>query len=221
MKPFKAVLFDLDGTLLDTLMDLALSMNRVLEKNGMPTHDVDRYRYFVGNGANILVKRAVPEKKKKETRLLERLYKEFLTDYAHNWDNNTRLYKGVDKMLDGLVERGLRLAVLSNKPHDFTRLCIKRYLSKWPFDIVLGDRPGIPRKPDPAGALEIAKTLDIATDSFLYLGDTSIDMITASKAGMFPVGVLWGFRDRAELEESGAKTVISQPEQILQLFSQT
>ncbi len=212
MGRYKAVLFDLDGTLLDTLKDLALSMNRVLERNGMPTHPEDSYRYFVGDGASTLVRRAVPEGVRNDAKLLESLHKDFLKDYAQNWDKNTKLYEGIDKLLDYLVEKGLRLSVLSNKPHDFTKLCVERYLGNWPFDLVFGDRPGVPRKPDPTGALEIAKILGFPPDAFLYLGDTSIDMLTASSAGMFPVGVLWGFRDRKELEEAGAKAIISKPQ---------
>jgi len=218
MKPFKAVLFDLDGTLLDTLKDLALSMNRVLKKNGFPTHSEEKYRYFVGNGASVLVRRAVPDSIRSDKNVLDRVHKEFLKDYAQNWDKNTRPYPGIDQMLDELSKRGLRLAILSNKPHDFTRLCVKRFLGRWHFDMVLGDRPGVPRKPDPSGAIEIANSLNISQDSFLYLGDTSIDMTTATRAEMFPVGVLWGFRDRKELEDSGAKAVISTPCQLLKIL---
>ncbi len=218
MKSFKAVLFDLDGTLLDTLKDLALSMNRVLEKNGFPTHPEKKYRYFVGEGASMLVRRAVPDGIRSDKKALARLHQEFLEDYAQNWDKNTRLYPGIDQMLDELSRKGLKLAILSNKPHDFTKLCVERFLDSWHFDMVLGDRPGVPRKPDPAGALEVADFFNIPRDSFLYLGDTSIDMTTATRAGMFPVGVLWGFRDRQELEDSGARAIISVPLQLLEIF---
>jgi len=218
MGDFKAVVFDLDGTLLDTLKDLAQSMNRVLEKNGLPTHPEDRYKYFVGDGASKLVWRAVPEELRNKQDVLKRLHEEFLKDYAENWDVNTRLYPGISDMLDQLSAKDLKLAVLSNKPHEFTKLCVERFLDKWNFDLVLGDRPGIPRKPDPAGALEIAETFGVAPKSCLYLGDTSIDMTTATRAGMFPVGVLWGFRDRQELEDSGARAIVAKPQEVLELL---
>ena len=218
MAKFKAVIFDLDGTLLDTLKDLAQSMNRVLDRNGLPLHPEDRYRYFVGDGASTLVRRAVPEEVRKDEEALERLHKQFLQDYAKHWDSNTRLYPGISGMLDQLSSKDLKLAVLSNKPHEFTKLCVDRFLDKWNFDLVLGDRPGIPRKPDPASAIEIAETFGVAPKSCLYLGDTSIDMTTATRARMFPVGVLWGFRDRQELEDSGAKAIVAKPQEVLELL---
>ncbi len=218
MAKFKAVVFDLDGTLLDTLRDLALSMNRVLERNGLPVHPEDRYRYFVGDGASTLVRRAVPEDVRNDEEALKRLHRQFLQDYAEHWDSNTRLYPGIEEMLDALESKDLRLAVLSNKPHEFTQLCVKRFLGSWNFDMVLGDRPGVPRKPDPAGAMEIANAFGVVPESCLYLGDTSIDMTTATRAGMFPVGVLWGFRDRQELEESGARAIVAKPQEVLEFI---
>ena len=121
-------------------------------------------------------------------------------------------------MLDALIARKLKLAVLSNKPHEYTKQCVAALLPKWNFDIVLGQRNWVPRKPDPAGALEVANHLNISPSKFLYLGDTSIDMKTSVTAGMFPVGVLWGFRTAEELKESGARALISHPLEILNLL---
>ncbi len=122
-------------------------------------------------------------------------------------------------MLDALVTHGLRLAILSNKPHEYTKLCVSGLLPNWTFDVVCGQQEPIPRKPDPAGALKIAEELKIPPSGFLYLGDTAIDMKTAIAAGMFPVGVLWGFRPAEELQQSGAKVLIKRPMDIMNLLN--
>ena len=211
---FEAVVFDLDGTLLDTLRDLAASMNRVLAKRHLPTHPEESYKYFVGDGAATLVLRAVPKEIRADKALLNQILTEFLEDYKENWDKNTRVYDGVDEMLDLVSKKGLKMAVLSNKPHEFTRLCVERYLGKWRFHEILGERKGIAKKPDPTGALKIAGSLSVDPAKVLYLGDTSIDMKTARSAGMFPAGVLWGFRDKKELEAAGAKAFLAKPSHI-------
>lgn len=207
---FDAVLFDLDGTLLDTLEDIADAANRVLERHHHPTHSIDAYRYFVGEGARTLVERTLPEDARGEE-TVDRLYAEFRGEYARNWNAKTTPYNGVPGMLDGLVERGLKIAVLSNKPDDFTRKCVEELLGDWTFDVVLGHHDGIPPKPDPTGALRVAAALGVPPERVLYAGDSAIDMRTATAAGMFPVGVLWGFRTREELETSGARAVIEAP----------
>lgn len=217
---FQGAVFDLDGTLLNTLEDLARSMNRVLEGHGLATHPMDDYRYFVGDGARTLVKRAVPEHMRQDEKALALCLKEFLEDYAANWDANTSPYPDIPQMLEGLARMNIKLAVLSNKPHNFTRLCVKRYLGQWKFQAVLGERPGIPRKPSPDGALEAARIMGVKPEQCIYLGDTSIDMKTAKAAGMFPVGVLWGFRDEQELRESGAKLLISRPRELLKFMEE-
>ena len=217
---FDAVLFDLDGTLLDTLDDIADAANRVLVRHRYPTHPTASYRLFVGEGARVLVERALPEEARvPET--IEQLYAEFRGEYARNWNAKTKPYDGVPEMLDGLVERGLKMAVLSNKPDDSTRMCVRELLSGWTFDAVLGHHDGIPPKPDPAGALEVAAELGVPPERILYVGDSSIDVQTAIDAGMFPVGVLWGFRSREELESSGARAVIESPRDLFALLERS
>ena len=139
----------------------------------------------------------------------------FRNAYAQTWENRTRPYEGIPEMLDTLTEQGLKLAVLSNKPDDFTKKCVASFLSLWPFEFITGYHTGIPRKPDPGGALEIAARLDTWPEQILYLGDTDIDMKTATAAGMFPVGALWGFRSAEELKKNGAKAVIDHPLDLL------
>jgi len=214
---FKAVIFDLDGTLLDTLEDIADAANHVLARRGFPTHDTDAYRYFVGEGVNILFARVLPEEKQNED-VVAQCVKAFREVYGHYWNVRTRPYAGVPEMLDGLTARGLKMAVLSNKPDDFAKKCVAELLSRWRFEVVFGFHNGIPRKPHPEGALQIGELLDTEPEHILYLGDTDVDMKTATAAGMFPVGALWGFRSVEELRNSGAKEVIALPQDILRLL---
>lgn len=213
---YQAVLFDLDGTLLNTLADLGNATNRVLAARGFPTHPLDAYRYFVGDGARILVTRALPPANRDEQTIQDCL-DGFRADYDQNWQVATQPYDGIAEMLDALTARGLKLAVLTNKPHEFTQRCVEELLPRWTFEAVLGQREGFPRKPDPAGALEIANRLQIPPANFLYLGDTAVDMQTARAAGMFPVGVLWGFRPAEELQASGAQMLIERPGEVVGL----
>jgi phosphoglycolate phosphatase len=150
--------------------------------------------------------------------LKNKLFHDFKEEYARNWNNKSRMYDGIDEMLNGLQDAGIRLAVLSNKPDEFTRICVRELLPDWDFEQVLGARPGVPRKPDPAGAVEIAGLLQLDPAEIFYLGDTATDMKTAVGAGMFPVGALWGFRTADELEKSGARAMISHPPELLTLL---
>ena len=214
---FQAVLFDLDGTLLDTLEDLADAANKILADHGLPTHPVDAYRYFVGDGLATLIERILPADQRSEE-LQGLLFQAFKEEYAKNWNNKSGMYEGIDAMLDGLVQAGLRLSVLSNKPHEFTQICVRQLLPSWSFEQVLGARPEVPKKPDPAGAIEVAGLMNLEPADFLYLGDTATDMATAVGAGMYPVGALWGFRTVEELSASGAKTLINHPRELLELL---
>ncbi len=215
---YKAVLFDLDGTLLDTLQDLAAAGNRVLGGQGMPEHPVDAYRYFVGDGINVLAERILPTAlRSPET--IAATAAAFQAEYANNWNDRSAPYAGIPAMLDQLIAAGLRLCILSNKPDAFTRLCVEQLLPHWSFDPLLGQRPGVPKKPDPAGALEVAARLGLAPAEILYVGDTAVDMRTGVAAGMDAVGVLWGFRGADELRQAGAWRLISRPDELLPLLS--
>lgn len=216
----KAVLFDLDGTLIDTLEDLCQSTNRVLESRGFQPHDVDVYRYFVGDGVKKLIERALPEEQRNEA-VINACLAEFSEDYGRNSMVATKPYKGIPELLDKLVARDLKLAILSNKPHDLTGRVVTGLLSDWNFSAVLGQRDNVPRKPDPSGALEIARLLNIPPSAFLYVGDSAVDMKTAIAAGMFPVGVLWGFRPMKELQKNGAKALSEHPVDIIRIMDDT
>jgi len=212
---FRAVLFDLDGTLADTLNDLANATNWALAQVGCPPHPVDSYRYRVGDGARELCARALPANKQELTdqvlRLMGRRYDEHCFDL-------TKLYPGIPEMVSALAERQFKLAVLSNKPDKFTKRMIAYYFNPSPFAVVRGQLPNVPLKPDPTAAAQIAQELAIAPSRWLYLGDTNTDMRTARGAGMHPVGVLWGFRDRDELLQSGAEHIVAKPQEVLTLL---
>ncbi len=214
---YHAILFDLDGTLLNTLNDLANAANEALQADGLPTHPADAYRYFIGEGAKNLMKNALPPSHRTEE-MIHLCLARFRENYERMWDQSTRPYDGVPEMLSALQARSIRFAVLSNKPDDFTRKCVEQLLPAWQFAAVFGQREGVPRKPDPAGALEIARTFGRSPAEILYVGDSGTDMQTAVAAGMFPVGALWGFREREELLANGAKALIAHPTELLNLL---
>lgn len=213
----RAVLFDLDGTLLDTLDDIGGAMNLVLADHGLPQYPLSRYRWFVGDGAEVLVRRALPAGQATEA-LVRQCLADFRTAYAQCWNVRTKPYPGIPELLDALTERGMGMAVLSNKPHEFTVRCVDTYLPRWRFAAVFGEEPGRLRKPDPAGALEIAQCLNVPPRDIVYLGDTATDMQTARAAGMLPVGALWGFRPASELLAAGARHLIETPAGLLDLL---
>jgi phosphoglycolate phosphatase len=211
----RAVLFDFDGTLADSLADLANATNWALTQLGCPTHPLESYRYFVGEGARELCARALPADKQNLVDDALRLMRERYD--AHCFDL-TKLYPGIPELISVLAERHYRLAVLSNKPDVFTERMISRYFNPSPFTIVRGQLPNVPLKPDPTAALRISQEIGVPPAQWLYLGDTNTDMRTARAAGMHAVGVLWGFRDREELVESGAEHIVAKPEEVLRLL---
>lgn len=213
---YRAILFDLDGTLLDSLADLANTANRVLAARGLPVHPEEAYRFFVGDGLATLVERMLPPPQRSPALVAEAMAA-FEVDYGCNWQVRTRPYPGIAALLDALVAEGIGLSILSNKPDGFTRLCVERLLPQWRFDPLLGHRPGVPKKPDPTAALAIAAHLGLPPEAILYVGDSGVDMQTARGAGMDAVGVLWGFRTAGELRAAGAHHLIALPEQLLPL----
>jgi len=203
-------MFDLDGTLLDTLEDLADSTNAALGSLGYPPHVVEAYRYFVGDGVAKMAERALPDDKRDED-TVAKCVAAVQKEYAARWRDKTRPYDGILDMLDVLDGRAVRMTILSNKPHDATQRTVEAFLPRDRFAAVVGARPSWPRKPDPAAAVDISRQLGIAPGEFLYLGDTNTDMKTARTAGMFAVGALWGFRTADELLESGAQALVEKP----------
>ncbi|WP_165250042.1 HAD family hydrolase [Paludisphaera soli] len=215
---FRAVLFDLDGTLLDTLEDIGRSANQALQEGGFPLHPIDSYRRFIGDGVAMLFQRALPPDAALDQVAVSTCVAAFGRFYGDGWNVATRLYPGIAGLLDALAARSIPTAVLSNKPDHFTRRCVSHHLADWPFAVVLGQREGTPRKPDPAGAHEIAEALGLDPAEILYLGDSSVDMTTANRAGMFAVGACWGFRGVEELRVHGAVATIAAPGELLRLL---
>ncbi len=208
------IIFDLDGTLLDTLEDLADAANATLARFGFPGHATADYRYFVGEGLMTLIERILPEGNRSQQEIAACM-DTFLQLYGQSWDLRSRPYAGTMEMLRQLHQAGLKLAVLSNKPHAFTRLCVHRFFAANTFDFVYGQREGVPKKPDPAGAREIAALMQLDPQQILYVGDSGTDMQTGNGAGMFTMGVLWGFRERQELEKNKAGEIINHPSEIV------
>lgn len=213
---YKAVIFDLDGTLVDSLADLSDSVNLMLESYGFPTHEMEQYRYFVGNGSKKLMERTLPRDKAASAEFVEEALVKYKAIYKERLLEKTRPYNGVRELLAELKSRGIPLAVCTNKHNDAALTIVKILFAPGTFAEVLGDRPGFPKKPNPATPLEIASHLGVKPDEVAYLGDTSVDMETAVHAGFLPVGVLWGFRPEEELVKNGAKVLLKAPLELLE-----
>lgn len=216
-RPFKAVIFDLDGTLIDSLHDIADAMNRVLSANGFPTHPYDSYRTFVGKGLRNLTEMALPVSVTDET-IIKNVHLDLLTDYKRHFAEKTALYSGIEELLDALTKNSIGMAILSNKADVITQRIADKLLCSWPFALIIGTGDAIPRKPDPTGAYLCASALQVEPERCVYVGDSGIDMQTANRTGMLPVGVTWGFRSREELESHGAKVIIDHPLELLSLW---
>ena len=213
---WQAVMFDLDGTLADTLDDLAEAGNHMRTTFGRDPLPRDPYRTLVGQGRRYLAQHAL-ELPEDDPRIDEAA--ECFRDYLLGRDHpHTRPYPGIAAMLDGLTERGLTLTVLSNKPDDSTVTLVEREFAAWPFAHVRGHREGWPPKPDVSAAMQIVNETGIAADRWVYVGDTRVDMLTGTGAGMFTVGVTWGFRDEAELRDGGAHAIIHEPGELLRVM---
>ena len=216
----KACIFDLDGTLTDTLTAIAHFGNTALSKNGFDTYGTDRYRAFVGDGRRKLIERMLDAQGALTSANYAAVCAAYDAAYEADPLYKTTAYDGVHAILDALKAEGLRLAVCSNKPDNVVRGVIERVFAPDTFDYVRGAIDGGAVKPDPTLALEIAAKLGARPDECLFIGDTNVDIFTAKNAGMTSIGVLWGFRDRAELQEAGADYIIASPEEILQIAAE-
>lgn len=215
VKRYKGIIFDLDGTLLDTIEDLGDSMNEVLERFNRSTYTYEEYKLKVGGGFRGLVLNCFPEESNEET--IDEIVRLYDEAYSRNYLNKTKPYGGIEEVLDILKQRGYKLAINSNKGDEYTNKLVSRFFSEIPFIKVHGERAGVPRKPDPTAALEIAQSMNLELKDILYIGDTKTDIMTAKNAGMDSIGVLWGFRGREELSRYGANFIISYAEEILNI----
>jgi len=212
----KLIIFDLDGTLLNTIADLADSTNYALEQHGFPTHPTNAYNFFVGNGINKLFERALPEGHKTEENVLL-IRKTFLNYYSqHNMDQSAP-YPGIPELLKDLQQKGLQLAVASNKHHEATQKLIAYYFPEISFARVLGQREGITPKPDPTIVFDILSSTSVSPDEVLYVGDSGVDMQTAINSKVSACGVTWGFRPRTELESFQPDYIVNKAEEIIDI----
>ncbi len=220
MSPIRAVLFDLDGTLLDTIVDIAEATNRVLAARGLAPFSIDETKLLVGDGIDEMIRRSFALRGVESLTGADvaAIIVEYRREYQACWHEHSRPYDGVPELLAGLARRGKKTAVLSNKSDIYTSRMTEALLAGHRFEIVRGARPGVPLKPDPSAALAIAAELGVEPSACAFVGDTSIDMATASGAGMIPVGALWGFRTEDELRGSGAAALIASPLELLDLM---
>lgn len=211
---YKAVIFDLDGTLADTITSIAYFANKALNKFDLCYIDIERYKYLVGNGADELVRKMLFEHSAYTAELFNNILNEYRKSYNENFLYKTTAYNGIVALLNDLKAHDFKLAVLSNKPNDTTQKVVKALFGDI-FDVCYGHVEGVPKKPDPKAALMIARELGVAPAECMYVGDTDTDMKTGKSAGMLTVGVLWGFRDFDELSQNGADIIVSKPKEIL------
>ncbi len=212
----KAVIFDLDGTILDTLTDLSISLNFALDAHSFPEHTIDEVRQMVGNGAKNLIKRAVPEGTGEEER--EAVLKTFNEHYSVHCVDNTKPYEGIEEVMESCRSYGLSIDVVSNKPdYGVQTLCADHFPGL--IDITVGQKEGVRIKPAPDSVNEVLRLLNITKEEAVYVGDSEVDVQTARNADMKCIGVEWGFRDRKVLEDEGAWKIVSDMEELLRAIA--
>ena len=212
MKIYRAAIFDMDGTLVDTLADLYDSVNEMLTHYNFPRRTLDEVRQFVGNGARKLMIRSLPA----DCDFVDDALAYYNDCYARNCLNKVKPYDGILEFLAALEAKKILLGICTNKQHFAAVKIAEKILTPIKFSYISGDEPGQPRKPDPTRALAGAKKFSVAPEEVAYFGDTAVDMETAKNAGFLPIGVTWGFRPRSELVDSGAKIIIDDPREILE-----
>lgn len=216
MKNYKAIIFDLDGTLLNTIDDLGDSVNYMLKKLGYPTFEIEEYKYKVGNGMRKLIERSLPAEHKTDAEI-DKAMEIFMPYYDKHKMDKTAPYDGVIELIKAVRARGLKTAVVTNKAHAAAVPLIEEVFPGL-FDEVTGQKEGVPTKPDPAAVINTMKALGVTADECIFMGDSSVDMQTAKNSHATAVGVLWGFRKADELISNGAQKLISEPNELLNLL---
>lgn len=214
----RAILFDLDGTLVDSLADLANAMNFALQRHGFATYDEDEYRMLVGNGVAELVRLALPEQSR-DAATMAAVRTHFSEHYSKHYADNTAPYEGILSLLAELKKQKRQLAVISNKPDAFAKEIVRKLFPHDTFGQVIGQSEGIPKKPDPTMARLVMRELGVAESECIFVGDSDVDIVMAHNAGLYAAGCAWGFRGREELERAGADTIITAPTELIQVIA--
>lgn len=212
----KACIFDMDGTTVNTINSISHFANSALKKYNLPVIETEKYKYLVGDGARVLVQRMIETVGGSDSDF-EKVLSEYNTTYDNDFMYLTEAYDGILDLLDSLKERGIKSAILSNKPHE-TAIKVSDVLFGDKINICHGARASVPLKPDPSGVFELLDLLGLKKEECLYIGDTATDMKTGKSSGLYTVGVLWGFRKRDELAKNGADVIISQPCELLDVI---
>lgn len=214
----KAVIFDLDGTLVNTISDLASSVEYALAKFGFAGHTLEEYTSYVGNGTLKLIERSLPDDARNDDALLHKVHDTFSAYYAEHFCDSSAVYDGISDLLDCLQDRGVALCINSNKPDRFTKAIIEKLFSGYEFSVCIGARDNVPKKPDPASELEIAEILGLDKEQIIHIGDSDVDIHTAHNAGIKAIGCTWGFRSKESLIQAGADYMADSPAHIKEFF---
>lgn len=212
----KLLIFDLDGTLINSIEDLAFAANYALKMNGFPVHDTDKYYYFVGNGVQKLIERVVPENTDKD--VIMKVKNDFSDYYNLHYIDKTKPYNGITELIKELKNKGVKIAVASNKPDVFTKIIVSHFFGD-SFDFVQGQKDDIPKKPSPEIVYSILNELKISKKDAVFIGDSNVDIFTAKNSGIKSIGCLWGFRTEEELQNAGADYIIAHPNEILYILN--
>ncbi len=218
MNKYKGILFDLDGTLVDSVESIAMAGNKALHGVGLKEHPVDNYKYYAGDGVDMLIKRALKDAGDISGEHFDKAYAIYKECFKEDCTYKVQAFDGIKEMLDQLKKQGIKIGVISNKPHLRTVDVVESIFGKGYFDIIAGQKEEVPKKPNPTSTLAAAKELGIRREECVYVGDTDVDMQTGNRAGMFTIGVLWGFRDEGELEKNNAQMIIKKPEELFHIF---
>lgn len=215
----QGIIFDLDGTLIDSIPDITTSANQLLQNHGFVTHEASDYTRWIGNGARKLLERAIPEGIDGQT--MDRMLEEYLDLYSENCTRGTMVYEGIAGLLEFLARQKIPFSILTNKPHEVTQKVVKHYFPDIDFRFILGQRNGFPRKPDPSVALKIASGLKCVPSNMLFIGDSDTDMRTGKSAGMMPVGVTWGYGSVDSLLQAGCEQTVNSANELIQWIDKT
>ncbi|MDX1828195.1 MAG: HAD family hydrolase [Lutibacter sp.] len=214
---FKGVIFDLDGTLINSVEDIADAMNVMLKQNDLPTHNLKTYEQFLGSGIRDLLKKAVA-KKSNEKEFMDTCWNEMIAIYTSNCTNKTKPYNGIINLLDTLVSQKIEMAILTNKADHLAKKIVAELFPTYNFEAVIGLTNEEAKKPNPVTAIQISKKFNLNPNEIVFVGDSGIDMQTATNAGMFAVGVAWGYRDKNELIANGAKFILNHPSDLFKIL---